>query len=283
MATIVQIRRGNTAGIMAYTGPVGEIVFNTSTGRLHVQDGITQGGIICALVSDSGGGDGDMQKSVYDPNNIGLDVFSQGNMRETTTAKVMTGSEREKLLGIDIGATANSSDEYLVALANATGTLAQSKVEGLANSLSLLQPKADKNKPNGYAGLDQNGLISKAHLPALAITDTFIVATEAAMLALDEAEKGDIAIRTDVNKTFILREDPYNVLANWSELVTPTAGVTSIGTLTGPITFSELLNGLNLDQVDNTRDMDKPISTATQEALDEKWGPATLKIDYGSL
>lgn len=59
-------------------------------------------------------------------------------------------------------------------------------------------------------------------LPPIAITDTFVVASEAAMLALT-AETGDVAIRTDINQTFILQGSDPTILANWALLlVSPT-------------------------------------------------------------
>lgn len=51
-------------------------------------------------------------------------------------------------------------------------------------------------------------------LPPLAITDTFVVISQAAMLALT-AETGDIAIRTDTNETYILQGADPSILANW--------------------------------------------------------------------
>ena len=48
--------------------------------------------------------------------------------------------------------------------------------------------------------LDSNGKLSESILPALAITDTFEAASQAAMLALSSAKKGDICIRSDLNK-----------------------------------------------------------------------------------
>lgn len=42
--TQVQLARGSTAEIAAYTGPLGEIVVNTEDFTLHVQDGSTAGG-----------------------------------------------------------------------------------------------------------------------------------------------------------------------------------------------------------------------------------------------
>ena len=74
--------------------------------------------------------------------------------------------------------------------------------------------------------------------PTLVITDTFVVGSQAAMIALTAAEKGDVAVRTDVNKTFILTANPYSTLGNWQELLTPTDVVTSVAGRTGAVTLS---------------------------------------------
>lgn len=115
--------------------------------------------------------------------------------------------------------------------------------------------------------LGANGKLNTSVLPALAISDTFVVATEVAMLALT-AEVGDIAIRTDLNKSFILKADGASTLANWQELLTPTDAVTSVAGKTGVVTLVKADVGLG--NVDNTSDADKPISTATAAALAEK-------------
>jgi Major tropism determinant N-terminal domain len=44
MATVLQLRRGNTATMQAFTGAVGEIVVNTDTDTIHVHDGVITGG-----------------------------------------------------------------------------------------------------------------------------------------------------------------------------------------------------------------------------------------------
>ena len=85
---------------------------------------------------------------------------------------------------------------------------------------------------NGVATLDSTGKLSFAQIPATAITDTFVVNSEAAMLAI-VGQTGDIAVRTDLNKTFILKVPPPNVLADWQELLTPTDAVTSVNGQTG--------------------------------------------------
>jgi hypothetical protein len=84
----------------------------------------------------------------------------------------------------------------------------------------------------GYtpASLDESNKVPLAQLPAVAITDTFVVSSQAAMLALS-AQTGDIAIRTDLNKTYILQGSAAATLANWKELlVSPSA--TAAGTHT---------------------------------------------------
>ena len=64
-----------------------------------------------------------------------------------------------------------------------------------------------------YAILGSNGKLDESVIPAVAITDTYVVDTETAMLALS-AQKGDIAIRSDLNKSFVLQSTPASTLAN---------------------------------------------------------------------
>jgi hypothetical protein len=105
---------------------------------------------------------------------------------------------------------------------------------GLSAAIEERQLLSEKDQPDGYAGLDGAGKINPSQLPAIAITDRFVVVSQAAMLALT-AETGDIAIRTDVLKTFMLNGDP-TVLANWQELLTPTDAVQSVFGRSGTVT-----------------------------------------------
>lgn len=85
--------------------------------------------------------------------------------------------------------------------------------------------------------LGANGKLDTAVLPALAITDTFTAANEADMLALG-AQKGDVCIRTDESKTYILSAEPASTLANWKEIVSPADAVTSVNGKTGVVTLN---------------------------------------------
>lgn len=112
-----------------------------------------------------------------------------------------------------------------------------------------------------------DGKLDTSILPAIAITDTFVVNTQATMLALT-AQVGDVAVRSDLNKSFILKTEPATAVANWQELLTPLSEVTSVSGKTGAVALTK--SDVGLTNVDNTSDSNKPISTATQTALNAK-------------
>jgi hypothetical protein len=63
------------------------------------------------------------------------------------------------------------------------------------------------------------GVVPTGQLPAVAITDTFTVGSQAAMLALT-AQRGDIAVRSDFTpaRVYILAADDPTALANWTQI-----------------------------------------------------------------
>jgi len=100
---------------------------------------------------------------------------------------------------------------------------------------------ATKNTGTGNGNipiLDADGKLADSVIPKVAITNTFVVASQAAMLALTTAQEGDVAVRTDINKSFILKTTGYATLANWQELLTPTDTVTSVNGSTGAVTIT---------------------------------------------
>lgn len=118
----------------------------------------------------------------------------------------------------------------------------------------------------GSASDITTGTLPTSVLPPLAINETFSAASEPEMLAL-VAQRGDVAIRSDVSRSYILAADDPTILANWKQL---TAGgdVLSVAGKSGVVTLVKA--DVGLDQVDNTSDSDKPISTTQQTALDTK-------------
>lgn len=84
--------------------------------------------------------------------------------------------------------------------------------------------------------LNANGKIPDSMVPQIALADIFSVASESEMLALD-AQQGDVAVRSDESKTFMLSQMPANVVENWVELKTPTEGVSSVNGMNGVVTI----------------------------------------------
>lgn len=115
---------------------------------------------------------------------------------------------------------------------------------------------------SGSASDITTGTLPTSVLPPLAINDTFTAASQAAMLAL-VAQRGDVAIRTDIGRSFILSTDSPGTLADWKQL---TAGgdVTSVAGRTGAVVLTK--TDVGLANVDNTSDVNKPVSTAQAAA-----------------
>lgn len=124
-----------------------------------------------------------------------------------------------------------TTDNFIVAVASAwaSRTVAQVKTTLALNNVNNT---TDAGKPISTAtqtALDAKadlvgGLVPTSQIPALAITEVFTVVSQAAMLALT-AQRGDVAVRTDVGKTFILSTDSPSTLADWKEMA-------AIGTVT---------------------------------------------------
>ncbi|QDQ27704.1 hypothetical protein FNU76_15845 [Chitinimonas arctica] len=157
-----------------------------------------------------------------------------------TTVAAGNYGAADKTLSLSVNAqgrlTAASHQAIQLALAQVSGLVAA--LNGKQASLGFTpESTANKGAANGYAGLGADGKIPAGQLPALAITDTFVVASEAALLAL-MAEPGDVAIRTDLRRSFILRAAPAGTLANWQELLTPDNQVASINGQTGAVVLS---------------------------------------------
>jgi hypothetical protein len=167
------------------------------------------------------------------------------------------------------GFTANSTDAQLRDRTLHTGVQAIATVTGLQSALDSKQATGDyatnttvtnglntkinnseKAVANGVATLGSDGKVPNNQIPALAISETFPVSSEAQMIGLSQAEQGDVAIRSDLSKAFILRQSPSSVLANWSELLTPASTVTSVAGKVGAVVLN---NGdVGLGNVPNT-------------------------------
>ena len=169
--------------------------------------------------------------------NIGAEAaFTDGNAVIASVANnvvTIKGGVKQSSGAILNKTTTEAADIVLakVAKTGAYGDLSGSPTLGTAAS------KNTGTSSGNVPILDSNGKLSTSIIPAVAITDTFTAASQSAMLALS-AQKGDICIRTDVSKTFILTAEGASTLANWKELATPTDAVTSVNGKTGAVTLT---------------------------------------------
>ena len=85
--------------------------------------------------------------------------------------------------------------------------------------------------------VNSEGKIDSLLIPSLAITDTFTAENQEQMIVLN-AQKGDICIRMDESKTYILQNDPAAEISNWVELKSPTDLVQSVNGKVGTVVLN---------------------------------------------
>lgn len=125
--------------------------------------------------------------------------------------------------GTTAGSAAAGNDSRITAIPGLLAQKADVSALNLKADLALLATKADL----------VGGLVPNSQLPPLAITDVYPVASQAEMLALT-AQRGDVAVRADNGKTYILRSNSPTTLADWLE-VQAVGVVTSVAGKTGNI------------------------------------------------
>ena len=136
-----------------------------------------------------------------------------------------------------------------------------------------------RGQANGYATLDVAGKLPATQLPLTVVEyqGTYNANTNTPTLVDGSGNAGDIyrvsvaGTRNFGSGNVTLRVGDYVIYNGsiWEKSAT-TDTVASVATLKGDVTASALKTALSLDVVNNTLDADKPVSTATQTALDGK-------------
>lgn len=208
-----------------------------------------------------------------------LEERATASESEITTLKATTGEHGTRLTAVEQKATTNAGEietlkgkmtsaegristvESKVVTAEEKITTLESKVDvdkvstaissAIAESEAKLGTSATRNVGTAVGDVVEvlaDGKIASSLIPSIAITDTFVVDSEEAMLALSKAEKGDVAIRTDVKKSYILAENDYSVIDNWKLLETPADAVSSVNGQVGAVTLTttDIAEGSNL-------------------------------------
>lgn len=129
---------------------------------------------------------------------------------------------------------------------------------GKQNALGFVaENSANKGVANGYASLGADGKVPSGQLPAY--VDEVVEAASVAAFP-DPGLPSVIYVALDTNQTYRWGGSSYTLITS--------GAVSSVAGKTGVVTLTKSDVGLN--QVDNTSDLAKPVSTATQTALDLK-------------
>lgn len=120
----------------------------------------------------------------------------------------------------------------------------------------------NKNRANGYAGLNADGLINTNQLPPLSITNVHLIDVKLDAVNLTNAKKGDVAIANTDKKSYILIDSDYANQYNWQPLLTPETGVISINGKKGSLRYLEAadINGLSRSAIVDTTNASNIIS-----------------------
>lgn len=225
--TSIQLRRG-TAAQWTTANPVlleGEFGWETDTGEFKIGNGTSTWTALGYWISDVAGHTHPMSQ-ISDASTLGKTLLAVADAAAARTA---------------IGAGTSSLT---------IGTTASTAMAG--------------NKTFSFAEI--TGTLGTAQLPPLAINEVFTAANQTAMLALT-AQRGDMAIRTDIGETYVLSTDSPATLADWKMITSP-GNVTSVAGRQGAVVLTK--SDVGLSNVDNTSDASKPVSTAQQTALNAK-------------
>lgn len=230
---VIKLKRGQSVNIPSLTLEPGEPAFALDTGKFYIGDGSSK---ILINPDQANATTADKLKTAR---TITLTGDSTGTTTFDGSANVSIAVTQK-----NSGVTAGTYPKVTVD-AKGTVTVGNTLVAADIPNLTLTKitdsgTAASKNTGTASGNipvLNAQGKLDSSILPALAITETYVVATQAAMLALT-VETGDVAIRTDVNKSYILRAEPATSLANWQEILSPTAPVQSINGKTGVVTMA---------------------------------------------
>lgn len=177
--------------------------------------------------------------------------------------------------------TSGTLDEARIPNLNASkinaGTFDAARIPSLNASKITAGTLGVDRIPNLPASKITSGTIDAARLPAIAITNVEVVANWASYLGLYTSnnmgsqgliQAGDLVIATDTGKNWIHNGGTSDTVADFNLLSTPGANVTSVAGKTGVVTLVK--GDVGLGNVDNTSDVNKPVSTAQQAAINAR-------------
>ena len=237
MAKILKFKRGNTAKNNAYTGSAGELTVDTTKKTVVVHDGVTTGGSVLATevtvsthTSRVDNPHGVSKTQVGLGNVLNVDSTNPNNIVQDSTHRFVTDSDKTNWNG-KINAT-------------------------------------EKAVANGVATLDVNGKVVLTQIPDSVLGQLEYMGTYSLSGGMPTAtQKGQYWIASADGNGYITGD-----WAVWNgtsfDKVDNTDAVATVAGRTGNVVLTK--NDVGLSNVDNTSDVNKPVSTATQTALNLK-------------
>ena len=290
MAQKIQVKRGLQEAVSNLVLSPGEIAVALDTGNVYI--GITSGNYWVNPPAASA----DTAKTLETAREFSLtgDVTTDivgfnGSQNVTLTAALAT------ITGLTAGTYPKVTVDKkgrVISGANLDASdipnISKDEVTGLGTAATLNTGTSSGN----VVVVGSDGKIPSSIIPSIAITDTFVVDSESAMLALT-AQVGDVAVRSDLGKTYILKSSPATSIDNWQVILTPASPVTSVNSKTGNVVLtasdvgaeSSLKNSTAKGSIadnDGFTMLDSASSNATKKVL---WSviKSTLKSYFDNL
>jgi len=245
--SVIQIKRGNSANLGALSLLAGEMAMTLDTGKLYVGDGANKVLINPDIASNAASATQlenarliGIAGAEFQATAASFDGTSDVNISLALATSGVVAGTYGKVTVNDKGIVTNGAALELGDLP----TIPTTKISGLGTVAELNTGILEGDIPL----LGVGGKLNTSVLPELAIISTYVVADEAAMLAL-VAQQGDVAIRNDIEKTFILSSNDPTVLADWLEMKSPTDAVSSVNGRTGAVVLAA--SDVGLENVTN--------------------------------
>lgn len=275
MAQILKIKRGNNENLGSLVLEAGEPAFVLDTGKFYVGNGTDKVLINPDIPSNSKSTD---KLNVARKISLSGDITGSVSFDGSSDVTIVT---TEKTSGVTAGTYTKVTVDEKGNVTNGTNITAEDVPALTLAKISDAGTAAVKNIGNAAGNvpaLDVNGKLDSGILPAIAVTDTYVIATEQEMLALN-AHIGDVAVRTDLSKSFILKTADASVKENWQELLTPVDAVLSVAGKTGVVTLNSSDVGLgNVTNESKATMFTNPIFTGIPAAPTADLGTSTTQI-----
>lgn len=161
----------------------------------------------------------------------------------------------------------------------------------MINALSLKQDVSEKNIPDGYVGLDSSGVIPLSVMPPIIGSSLSYLGTWNAASNTPTILSG-VGVNGQYYKVSVAGASTINGISSWSigdwiiyngnawQNVPNSDQVNSVNSRTGNVVITK--SDVGLSNVNNTSDLNKPLSTAAQSALNLKLSKV-LNSNNGNL